>query len=1385
MPLVKKHTTFLLLLFVFLNISAQNYKLEYLTSDDGLARNLVHDIFKDSKGFIWIATAKGLDRYDGYDFIHYGSSQRDNFIPADVINSIREDQSGIFWLATENGLFYFSSITGEIVSANKKFNFQEDKLDLNVKFLKLDNQGNLWVGHDGGLSLISQINGEYVHKSILRESSVNAVEIFNGYVYVGSSNKVFRLIKGNGNTYNRLNSDTRLNELAGEVNTLFYDKTYIWIGTGNGLYKYEPVSEKLELLLNQVENPFSLSSNVITDIAQTYDNQLIVGTLIGINLYDYQNNSFRRITSAGNPPERLNNDFVSCILPDEYFIWVGTEKGGVNKLVPDLRFFHNLVNNPLDTKSISRNPVNTIFESSKGDLLIGTVEGGLNIGNINNRQFRHYTKSDVNPSSLSHNSVSSICEDKNGNFWIGTWGNGLNFLPGAKLDNPQFTHIPIGGKNGIASIFVASLVNDPVMNGLWVGSRTGLDFIQSNDHRVIPILRGLPYETALRFITGMFIDSKRRLWIGTGNGLFLIDLLKTDINKAKIKFKHFHHRLNDPSSKIIEKINCIIETKDGSVWFGSNGNGIYKLRENDFTFEQIDENSGLIDNVVYGMLEDESGSIWMSTDKGLCAFNPSQNSYRNFTINDGLISNQFYWDAFYKTRDGKMYFGNVLGLTYFDPLKYNVQSSVSKVALTRIRVLNQNIYPAVSSGDPDILKFKNNDLQKIIINESDKVFSIEFSALNSYTPGKVIYAYRLKGFEDEWEEVKSDRRFANFTNIKAGKYVFEVKCTNPDGSWSPEISSLEIQVKPPFYKQIWFILILLGLIGYLVFYLISYRIRLLKEQEIHLKELVDKRTQEVERQKEEIKLQAEQIENATIDKIAFFTNITHEFRTPVTLILGPVERALRLSINPKVIEQLEIVQRNSKFLLSLINQLMDFRKIDSDKMEISRNFDDFIAFINDILLPFEDLAREKEIHFKKMYKIVSSELLFDKDSLQKVLTNLLSNALKFTPSGGRVSVIASVYTDKSDGKAKLYVAVKNSGSHIPEKDLDRVFERFYQSRNSSSVSSYGQSGTGIGLFLCKKIIELNEGKIDVINTSNGEVSFRFIIPVEHRTKVVAEIEGKRIDMNDKVQLEEAHDEIKLLSKSKPTLLIVDDNKDLRTFIRSFMSEEFNILEASNGLIGLELTNRYQPGIILSDIMMPEMDGIEFCRQIKSNFATSHIPVVFLTAKSGTDTQIETYKLGADAFLVKPFDESLLKTLIKSLSEKKYKNQNTFAENMDTTVLEFEDESQDKKFLDKALQLIKENYTNPDFDVAEFIEMMSISRSLLHKKLTTLAGQSASRFIRTYRLNMARALILKNRQSHSLNISEIAYQVGFNDPKYFTRCFTKHFGIQPSNFMEEI
>lgn len=1421
-----------LIIFLLVSINAAPYKIKYLTADEGLSRNLVNHIYRDSHGFMWFSTSYGLDRYDGYDFIHFNSRTGGNRLLSDYVHAVTEDSNGNLWIATENGINVIDYKTGKILNA-------DDILTSDVKFqtsaitnIITDENGDVWVVFDKGLAQIRSDNGEYSTARMIYSDNLQITAFLKkgNEIYIGQEGVVYRIIKNNNNEYTRVNISSKLLNFPGFTNVIFDDNGTLWIGTSLGLFRYEPDSENFTSYFSGGIDNKNLSSNYITDIKKNNEGKLVVSTLIGINIYDYRTDSFQQITTEPNfSGVTLSNNFVSCVFINDNSIWVGTEKGGVNILTRDESIFNNIYHVPSEKNSISVNPVNSIYEDTDGDLWVGTVEGGLNLRRKSESGFRHFYANSADRNSLTHNSVSYICQDYNRDYWIATWGKGINRLRYKNKGNPvfeQFSNIP-GVSNSLLNDFVAALAPDNITKSLWIGTRNGLDYYDITTGKFTHVLYYLPFEKKFKFITGMFIDSKRRLWVGTANGLFCIFLNKTDIKRNRVSYQHFRYELMSPSTKRILKINCILEAKDGRIWFGSNGNGLYSLVEkgNKYFFRNYNENTGLLDDVIYGLLEDASGALWLSTDKGLCALDPNMNHSRKFTKADGLRSNQFYWDAYCKTADGKMYFGNMSGLVMFDPLKLNTNTVQYAPVITRIKVLNEDVYPSNPKLGNRFFSFEKTQLAEIDLNESDKTFSVEFSALNYNMADKIKYAYRLKGFTNNWTEVSSDRRFANFTNISYGTYELEIKCTNSDGIWSDKVTRLTINIIPPFYKRWWFILLVIALGVFSVLRYYRYRINQLNRQKAQLKLLVDERTREIEQKKQQLEEQAcqlklsmsdlmlhqeevsrqneilktqnqkitnqkeqlitlsKKVQEANIDKISFFTNITHEFRTPITLILGPVERSLKLSTNPLVLEQLHIVRRNSKLLLSLINQLMDFRKIDSGKMEIVKTQQNFITFLDELILPFEDLVKERGIRFVKQYRMNSPEFLFDKENMQKVIGNLLSNAVKFTPDQGTITVVASIYTDRSDHKERMYVAVKDTGNGVPEEELEKIFERFYQSKQNKTFAANGQSGTGIGLYLSKRIIQMHNGKIEARNQSGGGCSFRFIIPIERRLTMMVSDHGKADEMFVANSLIVDKEELDIQTKTKPILLVVEDNHDMRTYIRSILIQDFYIIESQNGAEGLEMTKRYQPELIISDIMMPVMDGIRFCKEVKSNFTTSHIPVILLTAKSGTDTQIESFNTGADAFLVKPFDEDLLKAIIQNLSEKRNRMQLNFSESMDSDALKFNNESPDKVFIDKALKIIKENYTDPDFDVTEFIEMMGISRSLLHKKLKNIAGQSASRFVRIYRLNIAREIIIKNRENHSLNISEIAYKVGFNDPKYFTRCFTKHFGIQPSIFLE--
>lgn len=720
-----------------------------------------------------------------------------------------------------------------------------------------------------------------------------------------------------------------------------------------------------------------------------------------------------------------------------------------------------------------------------------------------------------------------------------------------------------------------------------------------------------------------------------------------------------------------------------------------------------------------------------------------------------------------------------------------------------MRIGNENILPGNKYLPKDIAV-----TQEIKLHEKEKSFSLEFSALNFEPDNTATYSYRLLGFEDKWIQAPGNRRFASYTNLRPGSYTLQVKYTPDGGDGTENMAELKITILPYFYKTTWFILLLVVLALLATWQTYQWRIRNFKRQRELLHRTVEERTYQLEQQKQLLENQTEElsrqnrmltlqnekitrqkvqlsrmarkVQELTLDKIAFFTNITHEFRTPITLIIGPIERALKLSYNPQVIEQLNFVERNSKYLLSLVNQLMDFRKIESGKLNIVATKGDFVSFIHSLLTPFEVFAGERNISIKHYFHMKSSEIFFDEEAMHKVITNLLSNAIKFTPDGGSISIYIATLPAKDDKEEKLYLCVSDTGTGIQEPDTEQIFNRFYQSKKQAKYPVYGQTGTGIGLYLCKRIVKMHDGEICVRNNHTIGCSFRILLPLPKEENISDQL---IVDNNIPPAATTEKNELPK-ERLALTILVVEDNADMRGYIRSILRDYYNVLEATNGAEALDVLNNQSVDFIISDLMMPVMDGIELSRRVKEAFAISHIPFLMLTAKTSPETRLESYRTGVDEYLLKPFDETLLLTRIENILDNRRRYQRKFKTNMDVEALNIEEESGDKKFINQVMEAIKEHYKNPYFEVSDFSEAVGVSKSLLNKKLQSLIGQSAGQFIRNYRLNTARELLLKNRETKQMNIAEIAYEVGFNDPKYFARCFSKQFNTTPSALLNE-
>lgn len=1387
---------------------ADRYNATYITTEDGLPHNFIDDLYKDTQGFLWISTAgSGLCRYDGYEFIHFTTNTPHCKLKSNFILNVYEDNFHRLWIASEGGINIIDLSTLQSTMPNDPQGKLQQLVNQPSFFVTRDAYNCIWLHAGNGIHRISfNSKGEVAALSSLDLSDLKEPHVFlkdideDGNVWAGIDNGLYKINVTPQNKLEKTSISACLDFVPANFFTDFLAKeNEVWIASDLGVFRYNKINHAMKRYEHNPHNPTSLSQNFITSLSITNDKQLIIGTLFGINIYNPITDDFERFTY--NPTNidntTLNSNFINCILTDKAHIWIGTESGGINKLTPKRLFLQNYRHNKDYPSSLSYNPVNAIYEDPNGNLWVGTVEGGLNLKRKNQEGFIHYVSE---RGEISHNSVSCITIDNKNRLWVGTWGLGINLID---MKEPHRLQKVIHTSSDNLFYFIATLIYDPINNGMWIGTNLGLFFYDLATDKIT-----CPFSGAenIHSCLGSIIDKEGKLWIGCSRGVYIIDLHSRTSQSAteEFQYRHLEYKLDDPQSGLIEKITSFCETNDGTLWLGSNGYGIYKRIVDSQDKEQFicySTAQGLSNDNVRSILEDANGNIWIGTNNGLSCYHPNENQFTNYTKQDGLPDAQFYWNASCRAKDGTLYFGSIAGLTAIENNRPITSIQAVKVRFTRLKIGNKEILPGHKYLSKDIAA-----TSKIAFHEKEKSFSLEFSALNFEPNNSETYSYRLLGFDNKWIQTAGNQRVANYTNLRPGTYTLQVKY-NPDGGDGIEnITQLEITIQPYFYKTIWFILVIICIALLITWQFYQWRIRNFKSQRELLHRTVKERTYQLEQQKQMLENQTEElsrqngmltqqnekitrqkaqlshmarkVQELTLDKIAFFTNITHEFRTPITLIIGPIERALKLSYNPQVIEQLNFVERNSKYLLSLINQLMDFRKIESGKLEIVKAKGNFMNFIDTILLPFEAFAGERNILIKRYFHMKSPEIYYDEEAMHKVITNLLSNAIKFTPDGGSISVFIATLTDDNKKEA-LYICVSDTGTGIPAEDVAKIFGRFYQSKKQIKYPVYGQTGTGIGLYLCKRIVMMHNGKIKVKNNHTAGCSFRILLPLtqEEEMKTQLIIENNIASPTPAVKSLEYTKE-----KANMTILIVEDNADMRGYIHSILRDYYNVLEAGNGAEALKILNEQTVDFIISDLMMPVMDGIELSRRVKETFAISHIPFLMLTAKTSQEARLESYRIGVDEYLLKPFDETLLLARIENILKNRKRYQQKFKIEMDVEALNIEKESGDKKFINQVMDVVKEHYKNPYFEVSDFSEAVGVSKSLLNKKLQNLIGQSAGQFIRNYRLNTARELLIKNRETKQMNIAEIAYEVGFNDPKYFARCFSKQFNMKPSEFM---
>lgn len=1341
---------------------ADDYNVRSLTMSDGLSHVFIDDLFMDSEGFVWVATAGGgLSRYDAYGFVEFGPGKEKRSLKGNCIIKLTEDEHRRLWVASREGLDIVDLNALACCKPVDDTGRLDELMERRTFYVATDAEGRIWINNIDGIVCvtidrqnghvidIAELSGVYHEPNLL----VIADVLSDGSPWVLVDGVVYRLsVSNDGKVVMMPVSDVlRFDNPELTALCMAVKDGEVWIATSHGLLRYNPIDDKVRRYTSRSDNPRSLSHDYVSSVVVMADGRLVAGSSGGLDVYSSISDDFDRVSK-----NMLDDNaiwLVNCLLADGAGrLWVGTEQKGINLLVPRMPGVKAFIHNESDSSSISPSQVNAVCDDKYGNWWIATVERGLDKVGPDFAKFEHYSWMNTD---LSRASIMALGIDRDSCIWIGTWGRGIDVI---ECDNPFRKSLHIETTNDAPNMvkFVTMLKFDAVNDLMWIGTNRGLVVYDIRSGELSEPFVGAASDAAWMLDGAM--DSDGNFWLGGKYGLFKIDINSRDVS-GHFKVKHYGTRLDDAGSKILERLSAVCVTKDGTLWLGSSGNGIYRREvasDGTETFVRYSSANGLPGDVVTGLHEDNQGRLWIVTGKGVgCRM--TDGTFVVYDCDAGQVPRLFSDNASAIGRDGRLVCGTFDGLMVVDPSKINtVRNDVGYVRLTGLSVNGMDT-PLPSSE------------QKVTMHERDRFIEIGFSALDyGHLNNDGRYSCRLKGYDGSWDILPAGRHHVRYTGLPPGDYTFEVRYSVAGmGEDALPIASVKIEVVPVLYKRWWFIALSVIMIGCIVWLIYRWRVRDLTRQKEALQMAVDNRTR--------------QVQALTNERINFFTSITHEFRTPVTLISGPVKKALKLSTNPKVIEQLSLVEENSRYLLSLINQIMDFRKVESGRMDAVIHGGDFRSFVNGVFNSFVPLAHDLGIEMRMFTHIPDEEFGYAEDAIHKILINLLSNALKYTPRGRRVDLFVAVYglTGSVSG-GRLYICVRDTGQGISPDDIDHLFDRFYQGSGSPLNPVGGTSGSGIGLYMCRRMAEICGGTIYARNNHGPGCSMRVLLPVKLEEPVVLTDSNcltKDVSKTTDEDLEMVHNR-----ETLRTVLVVEDNMAMRRFIRSILIERYAVIEAANGKDALALLVHNSVDFIISDLMMPVMDGHEFSRRLKSDIATSHIPVLILTAKASAQTRLESYRIGADEYLSKPFDEDILLARIDNILENKRRYQNRFISDMKVESLNVADDSIDKQFLDRVMSVVKENYGNSEFDVAGFADALGVSRNVLNQKLQSIAGQTAWQFIITYRMNLARELIIGNRGRKSMNVSEIAYEVGFSDPKYFSKSFSRHFGISPGKML---
>lgn len=1331
---------FLCWVFLYQPVGSQSLSFHHIGLREGLSQGSVLAIAQDANGFIWMGTRFGLNRYNAHSFRTYTHHANDSTsISANYILALLKDSKGVLWVGTNVGLNRYHPKTD-------RFERIPTSTGSRIASLHEDRSGRIWVGTNNGIFIGTGTASQGFKKlqlpvgpGGLAGADIKAIYTDSkGYTWIGTTTGLTRIRFMN----NQPKCESFFSTMApgglfsNFITTIAEDQEQrLWVGTSNaGLHKFEPATQQFSHFGHNSADANSIINNNIRKITVDHKGLLWIGTQEGLSTYNGFQNRFVNYQHDPEDPNSLSQNSIYDIhVDDAGNTWVGTYFGGANVVYAHNTPFYKQ-RYTRHFPSISNNVVSDFAEDADGNIWIGTEGGGLNCWNRNTGQFIAFKNQEENPSSLMSNLVKAVSIAKNGNIWIATHRGGLSMLDRRTRQFKNFR--PTRGiTNGLPTSEASAVLVD-TRNRIWVGTDSnGLRIFDEQRQTFRNYLNdsSRPFQLTGNHVRYLYEDAEQNLWIATENG---IDLLPAHGSE----FANYMGIMHAPSI-YIGTYNCVFRDNRNRLWLGSNTIGLVQTGPNPNNWQHLGKQAGLAGNNVYGILQDASGFLWISTENGISRFDIETNAIINYNMDDGLPSNEFNYMAFFKDSKGEMYFGGFNGFTHFRPNQIQANLRTRPVLITGLSLANNRITAGDSTG---ILQSDISHTRAIELSHTQNILTLEFSTLNYIKPQKTRYAWMLEGFDKTWQY--SNQHTVTYTNLPPGKFTFLVKAANNDGQWYETPTRLKIRVNPPAWKTWWAYLLYTLLLAAIAFFVIRF---------VWLRD----------RFKREASMQQ--------FKLDFFTNISHEIRTHLSLILGPVEQMLlNGNVDAVINKQLMHVRTNADRLMRLVSEMMDLRKAETNHLQLHVTKENLFLFLQDVFAACEGMARVKMITTSFENNCQQADLYFDKIQLEKVFFNLLTNAIKFTPVGGSIQLAAT------EDAENVYIKVIDNGIGISADHISKLFTTYFQVTDGDTK----HAGYGIGLALAKSLVTLHNGRLTVDSKPATEYETGFTCFTVALKKGNAHFDSQALTPIPAVATTAAIDGFTEggdeHSSALQVLLLVEDNAELRAFIKESLSGKYTLIETDNGTTGLLMAQEQIPDLVISDIMMPGMDGLTLCSTLKQDVRTSHIPILLLTAKASAKQQVEGLQTGADLYITKPFSIQLLELQIANLLASKAAMRKRYMHQVTLQPRNIEITNNDEAFLSNAIDIIDTHMDDEQFGVAMLSQKMAMSQPVLYKKLKALTDMSVNDFIKSIKLKKAAMLLLQKQ----LNVNEVAYRVGFNDRKYFSREFKKQFGKTPSEYV---